>query len=68
MDEVRRIRLPRGARYEPPGKVVRTVIVYEDATEMVISSDEDGEVLSTNRDMEQRADGIWRVRRPPATP
>jgi hypothetical protein len=58
-----RISLPRGARYEAPGGVVRTTILYEDGTEIVITADDDGERLVTNRQMEQRDDGIWRVRR-----
>jgi hypothetical protein len=58
-----RISLPRGARYEAPAKVRRTTILYEDGTEIVITSDDGGEHLFTNRPMEQREDGIWRVRR-----
>ncbi len=63
MDDSRRISLPTGARYEAPGKVVRTVILYEDGTEIIIESDDHGEQLFTNRQMEEREDGTWRVRR-----
>ncbi len=56
------ISLPRGARYEAPGKVVKTVIFYEDGTEIIILSDERGERLFTSRQMDQREDGTWRVK------
>ena len=36
MNDPERISLPHGARYEAPGKVVRTVILYEDGTEITI--------------------------------
>ena len=58
-----RISLPPGARYEPPGKVASTTIVYEEGTEIVIASGDKGERLFTNRQMEEREDGTWRVRR-----
>ncbi len=63
MNASERISLPHGSRYEAPGKVVRTVILYEDGTEITIESDEHGEQLFTNRPMEEREDGTWRVRR-----
>ena len=63
MDPSPRTSLPSGARYEAPGNVRRTTILYEDGTEIVITADGDGERLFSNRPMEQRPDGIWRVRR-----
>ncbi len=54
--------LPPGAVYVPPGKVVKTVVTYDDGTQITIVPDGDGHEQTTcSRRMELRPDGLWQI-------